>query len=465
MIIEKIVTKLTSFQLFEIFSNDPYAFFLDSRMGAEKLGRYSFIGANPFSVIKSKDNEIETIKNDLKNVCHGDPFEKLKEILNQYSFSYESPFPFIGGAVGYFGYDLCHHIERIKKTAIDDVNIPDCVIGIYDGIVIVDHLKNETFVASLGIEESCDEVINRICCRINENTDRIVYESKKYEELVEDDNNIKPSLKSNLNKNNYMKCLSQVKKYIEQGDVYQVNLTQRFQCEIQETSFELYRKLREINPAPFASYFDFGEGQIVSSSPERFIKIQDRIIETRPIKGTVPRGKTLEEDIKNREILLNSEKDKSELLMIVDLERNDLGKICKTGTVEVTELFHLEKYATVYHLVSTIKGKIKDEYDVVDCIKAIFPGGSITGAPKIRAMEIIDELEPNSRNIYTGSVGYIGFDGAADLNIVIRTILCKEGNAYFGVGGGIVWDSEAELEYEESIHKGKALIKTLNGGV
>ncbi|SHH13839.1 aminodeoxychorismate synthase component I [Clostridium grantii] len=459
--IKEIETKLTSFQLFEIFKNDEYVFFLDSGMDHDKLGRYSFISSNPLLVFKSKGNEIKITKKDQENIFFENPFEKLKEILKKYTLSYKTPFPFIGGVVGYFGYDMYHHLENINTTAIDDMNIPDCVLGVYDGVIIVDHLENKVFIAALGMEEDCDKVLDTINNRININTDKIMKETQS---IIDKGLTEEIYLQSNLNKKDYITCLKKVKNYIEEGDVYQVNLTQRFQCHINETSFDIYKRLRKINPAPFASYFDFKEGQIVSSSPERFIKIQDKVIETRPIKGTIPRGKTQEEDNKNKEILLNSEKDKAELLMIVDLERNDLGKICKTGTVKVTELFHLEKYATVYHLVSTIKGEIKDEYDVVDCLKATFPGGSITGAPKIRAMEIIDEIEPNTRNIYTGSIGYIGFNGDVDLNIVIRTIVCKGNKASFGVGGGIVWDSDSELEYEESLHKAKALIKTLNGG-
>src|SRR3712207_514521 len=270
-----------------------------------------------------------------------------------------------------------------------------------------------------------------------------------------------PILVSNFTKEGYIEAIEKIRNYIKCGDIYQANMTQRFQCDINEEPYDIYARLRKINPAPFASFMDFKDGYIVSSSPERFIKIKDRYIETRPIKGTCPRGKSPEEDKKNKEGLLSSEKDKAELLMIVDLERNDIGKISKPGSVKVTELFHLETYPTVHHLVSTVVGEIKDELDVVDCIKETFPGGSITGAPKIRSMEVIDELEPNQRNIYTGSIGYIGFNGDADLNIAIRTIICKDKKAYFQVGGGITWNSNAELEYQETLHKAKALIEVL----
>ena len=349
---------------------------------------------------------------------------------------------------------MCHHIENLPRRAIDDVEIPDCYFGIYDGIIIIDHLKDQVYIAALGIESPEEEIIQDI-------RNRIKVGEEKGTTLQVTIKNKSINLKSNFEIEDYIKTVNKIKDYIKSGDVYQVNMTQRYECDLEITPFELYEKLRGINPAPFASYIDIGEVQIVSSSPERFIRIKNRIIETRPIKGTRPRGKTPEEDVKNREELLSSEKDKAELLMIVDLERNDLGRVSQTGTVKVTELFCLEEYSTVYHLVSTVVGKLKDDYDVIDCIKATFPGGSITGAPKIRSMEIIDELEPTQRNIYTGSIGYIGLNGNTDLNIVIRTIVCKDAKAYFQVGGGIVWDSDAKLEYEETLHKAKALIRAL----
>lgn len=454
MLIKSIDTNLNSFELFSLVKDEPYSFFLDSAVDRKKLGRYSFIGYNPFLIFKSKNSKIDICKDGNTTTFYGDPLEKLREILSFYKMDYQTELPFIGGAVGYLGYDLCHHIENLPRRAIDDVEIPDCYFGVYDGIIIIDHLKDEVYIAALGIKSPEEEIIQDIRNRIKSGEEKGITSQVTIKK--------KPiNLKSNFKIEDYIKTVNKIKDYIKSGDVYQVNMTQRYECDLEITPFELYKKLRGINPAPFASYIDIGEVQIVSSSPERFIRIKNRIIETRPIKGTRPRGKTPEEDVKNREELLSSEKDKAELLMIVDLERNDLGRVSQTGTVKVTELFCLEEYATVYHLVSTVVGKLKDGYDVIDCIKATFPGGSITGAPKIRSMEIIDELEPTQRNIYTGSIGYIGFNGNTDLNIVIRTIVCKNAKAYFQVGGGIVWDSDAELEYEETLHKAKALIRAL----
>jgi len=452
MKIKKINTSYNSFELYTLFKDHPYSFFLDSGMDPEKLGKYSFIGFDPFLTFKSKNKNIEIIENGKMKTYTGDPFEELKQILLLYKMDYPSELPFLGGAVGYFGYDLCHHMEKLPRTAVDDINIPDCYFGLYDGTIIIDHQKNEVFISSLGIKDHEDIIISQIENMIQNKNSPTIKQSQKKE----------TQLKSNFKKEDYIKAIHKIKDYIRSGDIYQANMTQRFECELHKSPLELYKDLRDINPAPFASFLDFGEGQIVSSSPERFIEIKNNIIETRPIKGTRPRGKTPEEDIKNKEELLTSEKDQSELLMIVDLERNDLGKVSKTGTVKVTELFHLETYPTVSHLVSTVVGELKDDCNVIDCIKSTFPGGSITGAPKIRAMEVIDELEPTQRNIYTGSIGYIGFNGDIDLNIVIRTILCKDEKAYFQVGGGIVWDSDAELEYEETLHKGRALMEALN---
>lgn len=455
MHIEQINTELNSFQLYSIFKEEPYSFFLDSGMDHEKLGKYSFIGFDPHLVFKSKDNKIDIIEDGVEKTYYGNPFKSLKEIYKKYKMEYKSELPFIGGFVGYLSYDLCHHIEKLPRTAIDDVKIPDCFLGLYDGVIIIDHKNNATYVAALGIKEEAVKIVKKISNTVYE-------EEAKNDTITINLGNQPVELKSNFTKEAYIDAVNKVKNYIKAGDIYQANLTQRFECTMKETPYELYGKLRTINPAPFASFINFGEGHIVSSSPERFIQIKDRVMEARPIKGTRPRGKTAAEDLANRNDLITSEKDKAELLMIVDLERNDLGRVAKTGTVKVTELFHLEEYATVYHLVSTVKAEMKEDCDAIDCIEATFPGGSITGAPKIRAMEIIDELEPTRRNIYTGSIGYIGFNGDIDLNIVIRTIVCKDNKAYFQVGGGIVWDSDAELEYQETLHKARALIEALN---
>lgn len=457
LLLKEISTELNSFELYTIFKDEQYSFFLDSGMDHKKLGEYSFIGADPFLVFKSKDEDIEITRDGETVKISGNPFEKIKEILGEFKMDYKSEIPFVGGAVGYLSYDLCHHIENLPRTAVDDVDVPDMYFGLYDGVVCIDHRgeKDRVYVASLGIVDSEQG-------RVEQLIEKIKTAEMEGVSIELPESTVKKEFKSNFTRDEFVSSVRRVQDYIKSGDIYQANLTQRYSCDLEESPYELYGKLREINPAPFASFMDFGEGHIVSSSPERFIKLRDNIIETRPIKGTRPRGKNAEEDKKYREELMGSEKDKAELLMIVDLERNDLGKIAKTGTVEVTELFKLEEYSTVYHLVSTVVAEVREDCDVVDCIIATFPGGSITGAPKIRAMEVIDELEPTQRNIYTGSIGYIGFNGDMDLNIVIRTVVCKDDKAYFQVGGGMTWDSDAEMEYQETLDKAKALMDALN---
>jgi para-aminobenzoate synthetase component 1 len=270
------------------------------------------------------------------------------------------------------------------------------------------------------------------------------------------------TLKGNFSHEGYLEAVAKAREYICAGDIFQVNLSQRLEVEINTAPYELYKRLRKINPAPFASYFNFDGVSIVGASPERFLKVWGDWVETRPIKGTKPRGKTPEEDKALAESLQQSTKDRAENIMIVDLERNDIGRVCRYGTVKVTELAILETYPTVFHLTSTVVGQLREGKNIIDLLKATFPGGSITGAPKVRAMEIIDELEPTRRSVYTGSLGYIGFSGDMDLDIVIRTIIVKDGKAYFQVGGAIVYDSEPESEYIETLDKGKALIQALN---
>lgn len=452
LIVEKINTKYTAFELFHAFEDGPYSFLLDSSMENEKLGRYTFMGANPFIIFKSKDQDIILEEKNIIRRLTGNPFEILQELLNKYKTEDDNKLPFLGGAVGYFAYDMCHHIEKLPRTAVDDVKIPDGYFGFYDSIVAVDNQSKDTYLIAAGMNEKPEIAIEDLKRKLN-NIDALP--------LVNKQGAVCSVIQSNFTKKAYLEAVQSIKDYISSGDIYQANLTQRFKCHTEETPFSIYSRLRQFNPAPFACYIDFGEGHILSSSPERFIKIQGNMIETRPIKGTRPRGRTLDEDKANKEELLSSEKDKSELLMIVDLERNDLGKVSKTGTVKVPELFYPEEYATVHHLVASVTGEMQDELEVIDVIQAAFPGGSITGAPKIRSMEIIDELEPTQRNIYTGSIGYLGFNGSIDLNIAIRTIVMKEGTAYFQAGGGIVWDSNPELEYEETLHKARALFRTL----
>ena len=367
--------------------------------------------------------------------------------------------PFIGGAVGYLSYDLGNYMENLPRSAKDDLSVYDLYFGLYDHVIIVDHLEEKIYIATPDLDMKKEEEIaiyieNKIIEAEKNGVDSICYEEK----------DVKPTkLVSNFTKKGFEDSVEKVRQYIKSGDIYQANLTQRFSGKTTLSSYELYRDLRRFSPAPFGAYLNFDDFNILSNSPERFIKCVDKKLETRPIKGTRPRGKNKEEDLKLQEELRNSEKDRAELLMIVDLERNDIGRISKIGSVKVPELFVIEPYANVNHLVATVVGELDDDKDAVDVIKATFPGGSITGAPKIRSMEIIDELEPTQRNVYTGSIGYIGFNGDMDLNIAIRTIVKKEDEVYFQVGGGMTWGSNPEEEYQETLDKAQSIMKALRG--
>ena len=460
MQIEKIDNFNSALELYErLFNGKPFCFFMDSQMGPEKLGRFSFMGAEPFLIVKSKGRLVE-IKEKAKGKRQKakvrrfleNPFVILKELLNKYkSDFYHDEIPFLSGAVGYFSYDLCHFLEELPSTAIDDIDAPDMWVGFYDGIVAVDNLKGKAYKVAPSPRRGEGRGEGDNVSNFSPHLNPLPKGERKYYSPIE----------SNFLKEAYIAAINRAKEYIKEGDIYQVNLSQRFKTGLVMPPFELYRKLKAINPAPFAAYLDCGDAQIISASPERFLKIDagSRYIETRPIKGTRPRGKTPVEDERLGNELINSPKDRAEHIMIVDLERNDLGRVCEYGTVKWSEPMTLEKYATVFHLVSTVSGRLRNDVDAVDCLINCFPGGSITGAPKIRSMEIIDELEPTKRAVYTGAMGYIGFNGNMDTNIVIRTFLAKAGKLYFQVGGGIVADSDPEAEYQETLDKARALIE------
>lgn len=432
----------------------PYPVLLESAMKHNDIGKYSFLAADPFLVFEVKNGETCLDGSPVE----GNPIEILRKLLNQYHLPLQPELPpFTGGVIGFFSYDLGWLFEDLPQMAEDDVHIPDCVLCFYDTIIAVDHEKNENMILSSGFpEEDMGE-------RNQRSKERIAFFQDLCNQPLEVDNtfNVPGALKSHFNKESYCEAVQKVKDYIFAGDIFQANLTQRFSLPFSGSPLGLYQKLAQINPAPFASIFEWKDFAVVSASPERFLRVSGSELETRPIKGTRRRGKTEEEDIILRDELWNSSKDKAELTMIVDLQRNDLGRVCVPGTVRVPELYRLEQYATVWHLVSTVVGTLKPDLDICDLLEASFPGGSITGAPKIRAMEIIEELEPVKRSIYTGSIGYIGFNGESDLNIVIRTFIIKNGLAHIQVGGGIVADSEPDLEYEETLHKARALFDSL----
>ena len=462
-LVEEVATPLTAPQIFHIFKDRPYSFFLDSGMDPKKLGRYSFIGGDPFLVLKSRGSEITLLSGDKKEVRQGNPFDVAGELLETYALEgCTADIPFAGGAVGYFSYDLCHFIERLPTTAVDDLQLPECYLAFYASAIAVDHLYGKTYLMATGFPELEEAK------RTRKAKEALAYLRDTLSGTRRTDEESEPGfigegtvLRSNFTHDEYLRVVAAAREYICAGDIFQVNLSQRFTADLNIPPYELYRRLRRINPAPFASYLNFEDVSIVGASPERFLKVRGDWVETRPIKGTRPRGKTEAEDRAMAQELLSSVKDRAENIMIVDLERNDIGRVCRYGTVKATELAILETFPTVFHLTSTVVGRLSPDKGRVDLLKATFPGGSITGAPKVRAMEIIDELEPTRRSVYTGSIGYLSFAGGMDLDIVIRTILVKDGKAYFQVGGGIVYDSEPEAEYQETLDKGKALIQAL----
>lgn len=442
--IKELKKNLNPFYVYNIFKDELNSVFLDSSKEDKNLSKFSFIGINPFCNFTYKNGKGYINGEEIQEK---DPFIALEKLVNKYKINYDSSIPFIAGAIGYFSYDIGRTIEVLPSIAKKELEIPDAIFNFYNNLIIFDLQNKKTFISSLGMGEEIEDIEEKL---------------KDYKEISEpkvlESNN---KFISNFEKEDYEKEILKLREYIRSGDVYIANMTRQVWCYNKENSFSIYEKLRSINKAPFSVYMNFKDFQVISSSPERFLYVKDGIVHTRPIKGTRPRGKNPLEDMKNRKALENSEKDKAELLMIVDLERNDLSKVCKPNSVKVTELFKIEEYATVFHLVSTIEGELEDGVSAVKCIRECFPGGSITGAPKIRAMEIIEELEGLRRNLYTGSIGYFDLRGNCDFNIVIRTIIKKDDKAYFGVGGGITWDSKEEDEWFETIDKGKALMKVL----
>lgn len=432
--------------IFECYKNEPMAVFLDSSL-ENQLGRYSVIGLKPYLILKEEDGTF--FENGVQR--QGTLEAALKEYLNQYKEENPTSLPLVSGAVGYFSYDYGRKFEKIESRHGKKLNMPEALFVFYDFFIIEDKLEKALYLTARGETEDADRGMQRLEEEIR--SSRTAEKPDKHGNLA--------SFIPNFSKEDYKQAIDRMISYIVEGDIYIANMTQQLMINSKKEPYEVYRYLRTYNPAPFGGFFQCGDFQIVSVSPERFMQVKDGNIETRPIKGTRKRGESEEEDARLKEELRNSSKDRSELLMIVDLERNDLNHVCEPGSVRVTEHFAVETYATVFHLVTTIVGKLRQGLNAVDLIPAAFPGGSITGAPKIRAMEIIDELEHDRRNLYTGSMGYFSFDGNCDFNIVIRTAVHQDGAYYLGVGGGITCESDLEFEYEETLQKARAVLEAL----
>ncbi len=464
-LIEEISTPLAPPAVFDLFHQETNSCFLDSGMDPQRLGRYSFIGVDPFVVMRSYGRDIELSWKHSRRLEQGNPFDVLDRLLNLYSLDpAPAPVPFLGGAIGYLSYDLCHFIERLPATAKDDLEFPESYFAFYDTILAFDNLENKAYIVSTGFPELQEEArVKRARERLEEMKQRLTAPPAPAaaSSLPAARENSEAVLKSNFTHEDYIKAVQKARDYIIAGDIFQVNLSQRFETALTVPPYELHQRLRQINAVPFAAYLNFDEITVISASPERFLRVAGDQVETRPIKGTKPRGKDPQQDATLAQELLESVKDRAENVMIVDLERNDLGRVCQYGSVKVTELAILETFPTIFHLTSTVVGRLRSDINRIDLLRASFPGGSITGAPKVRAMEIIDELEPTRRSVYTGAIGYLSFSEHLDLNIVIRTFLVKGNKVYFQLGGAIVYDSDPQAEYEETLHKGKALIQAL----
>lgn len=444
------------FELVDGIKDEKQLFFLDSSKKRQMKGRYSFIGFDPFDTVSFQGKEAPDA---LRKRFYSIPWQK------------KVPFtPLTSGVVGLLGYDFGYPENKIAKRAGSDIETGDCMFGFYDCVITVDHLKKKLYVTSSGLPEiggrkqklraanRLEMVLKKIRPLLN-----IKKSGKKNALAAERSIHSADNFKSNFTKAEYCNAVQKALGYIEGGDIYQVNLSQRFELEnsLELSALDLYRALRMISPSSFSGYFDAGTIKVVSSSPEHFLSLNQGKIYSRPMKGTRPRGHTLSEDKQLKKEIIENKKEKAELLMITDLIRNDLGKVCEFGSVKVKELRTVEQYSTVYQATSLIEGILRNDKDGFDIIKACFPGGSITGCPKLRAMEIIEELEPVRRGVYTGSLGFISFCGDMEFNILIRTILFNEEKIYFHTGSGIVADSDPEKEYEETMVKAKALIEAV----
>lgn len=437
--------------LVDRFGRQRFSFVLDSAQSNDGLGEWSFFGAEPFQIVTG----------DLAD---------LRQVMQPHQIEAHPEIPFTGGAVGYLSYDYGRRLETLASLAEDDRMIPDMHFGLYDGVAALNHETGVLFLVGHDFSITADVVIQRLRAIVEARpvsigTDGLKQAATAVTSRATMTSNL-PACRSewkwNLSHADFCTAVQRVREYIASGDVYQVNLSQRARCTYDGDSVTLYQALRLGNPAPYGAYLDLGDWQLISTSPEQFLQKTGRQLETRPIKGTRPRGIDAAADRLNEAALRASRKDRAELLMIVDLERNDLGRVAEFGSVQVEGLYQLEHYAKVIHQTARVKATLTEYKDVYDALTALFPGGSITGAPKIRAMQIIEELEPTRRGAYCGSIGYIGFDGDAEFNIAIRSLHLKDGQLDYQVGGGIVWDSDPEDEYQETLDKARAIRETID---
>ncbi|MCU7845009.1 MAG: aminodeoxychorismate synthase component I [Candidatus Thiodiazotropha sp. (ex Monitilora ramsayi)] len=437
-----------SADLFERIRHEPWPIFLDSGRPMVAQGRFDILTSSPFMTLVTQGGETEIDGSGGHRVSTADPLELLREALASTATEPPLDIPFTGGAIGYFSYDLARRWERMPAKNPKDDEPAEMAIGLYDWALVVDHEEQVSWLVCEGRDAQTAErwefLLNLMAHPVSGDGAQC---------------QVTRPIEADISRNHYGEQFGAIQRYIRDGDCYQVNFAQRFQGVLEGDPWLAYRRLRLSNPAPFSAFFDGPSVSVLSSSPERFLHLREGHVQTRPIKGTTKRSQDPETDRRLREALRSSDKDLAENLMIVDLLRNDLGRVCRPGTVRVPQLFDIESFAQVHHMVSTVEGDLAADRDALDLLRACFPGGSITGAPKLRAMEIIEELEDCRRGIYCGSIGYIGFDGAMDTNIAIRTITVRDGNLAFWTGGGIVADSEEAAEYQETLDKASAIFE------
>jgi para-aminobenzoate synthetase component 1 len=452
-------------RLAAVIGSWPEPALLESGLGFGDAGRFSILAAHPRAVFQSTASRWTLTSSGVTDRGNGDVLAVLGQLARQYSLADpadgpdpEGP-PFQGGMIGFFGYDLAPRIERLPRRAPCDSRIPDIRMALYDTAVIIDHRRGLVQLWAWDLTREGTLACERRCRRWRKALIQGLRSTRRASHYG-------PALgrpTSAFDRENYLAVVRRVLEYIAAGDVYQVNISQRFTAAAPASPLELYLRLKDASPAPFAAFLSWGDVAIASASPEWFYQTRGDLIVTRPIKGTRPRGQTAGEDARRAEELLGSPKDRAELTMIVDLERNDLGRVCQYGSVVVRDSLAIESFAQVHHLVATVEGRLRPGVGPMGILRALFPGGSITGAPKIRAMQIIDELEPNRRSLYTGAIGYLSRGGSSAFNIAIRTILIEGDRASYQVGGGIVADSNPEAEYEETLAKGRGMELALCG--
>jgi len=433
----------------------PSLAFLDSAMRHETLGRYSYLAADPFGTFRVRDSAAAWNGAPLE----GKPLDALRGLLRRFA-SRSAPDlpPFQGGCIGYFAYNFARQLETLAPPAREGARCDDIALHFYDVVVAFDHQSGRCWLIASGFPET-DPDRRRSRARARLDLFAALLAAKIEASPAEFASCGTPKWRSNFSRAAYMDAVERVKEYIRAGDVYQANISQRFSTVLPEgfDAWRFYRRLRRENPAPFAAFLSFGGLSLASSSPERFLRLQDRRVETRPIKGTERRSLDAAQDRAAAARLQNSEKDRAENIMIVDLMRNDLSRICTPGSVEVPALCALESYASVHHLVSIVTGRLREGADAIELLRVCFPGGSVTGAPKLRAMDIITELERQPRNVYCGAIGYIGFDGVMDTNIAIRTVMLRGEHASFQTGGGVTLMSDPAQEYDETLAKAQRI--------